>query len=108
MSDDTGRRLLVSTFLVAVALLTWNEMKVNKVMPRPQRYVGAGVIWALLALLSPVLTYSLSGMFSVGVVLMLLYKNVSSSSGSADQGGSGLGGGGSVGGGAGGGGGGSF
>ncbi len=75
MSDDTDRRILITTFIIAVAFLTWQEIK-NKTVPRPARYVGAGVIWGLLGLLGPVLTYPVASMFSIAMLLVLLYQTL--------------------------------
>jgi hypothetical protein len=74
MSDETGKSLLLTTFVLAIAMLTWSEIAKNHTVPRPQRYVSAGILWSILGLLSPVLTYSLTGLFGMGLFLTLLYS----------------------------------
>jgi hypothetical protein len=73
MSDENGHMLLLATFVAAVAMVTWIEVKRNHTVPRPQRYVSAGLLWGILGISSPVLTYSLTGLFGVGILLTLMY-----------------------------------
>jgi hypothetical protein len=80
MSEDQGKMLLLSTFILVVAIVTWSEIKDNKTFPRPQRYVGAGVVWGVLGLSAPILTYPLAGMIGAATMLGLLYTIIRPSS----------------------------
>jgi hypothetical protein len=80
MSEDQGKMLLLSTFILVVAIVTWSEIKDNKTFPRPQRYVGAGVVWGVLGLSAPILTYPLAGMIGAATMLALLYTIIRPSS----------------------------
>lgn len=75
MSDETGRRLLTVTFIAAVAMITYLEIHDKQEMPKPARYVGAGVVYGILGIVAPFITYPLAGMFGVGVFLALLYQH---------------------------------
>lgn len=74
MNERVGRQILLATFIGAVFTLTWSEVGKNKVVPRPARYVGAGMTWGILGLISPIISYRLAAMFGVGLYLALLYQ----------------------------------
>lgn len=74
MTESQGRQVLLATFLAAIATLTWTEMHLYQTMPRPARYVGAGLTWGILGLLAPVITYRLAALFGAGLYLTLLYQ----------------------------------
>lgn len=76
MSESTGRALLLATFFLALAVVSWDEIKHGGVLPRPRRYVGAGVVFAIAGLAAPVIGASTAGVFGAGMVLALLYQGV--------------------------------
>lgn len=76
MSDETGRKLLLSTFAIVVCVLTWSELKTYKRVPQPSRYVGAGLGWGILGFVTPVMGATFTGVFSCGLLLMLLYQTM--------------------------------
>lgn len=74
MSDSPG---LPALFLLAVALVTWDEIRhKGHVPPYPQRYVGAAVAFGLLGVLDK-FAARLSTALAFGLVLALGYQAVS-------------------------------
>ena len=72
-----GGRSLPVLLLVAFALVTWDEVKVQgHLPPYPQRYLGGAVAFGLLGLLD-VYAAPLAAALGFGVVLALAYKAVS-------------------------------
>jgi hypothetical protein len=69
-----GRPALLVTFLVAVAMVTWSELKVNHRIPQPQRFVFAGVVWGVLGVVSELGGPELAAVFGLGMVLVLTYQ----------------------------------
>lgn len=72
MSENTAKQVLFYTFIFAIGIITWTEMKKYHQVPRPSRYVGASLTWGLLALGAPILTYPFVSVFSLGLLLMLI------------------------------------
>lgn len=73
MNEERGRMLLMSTFVLVVIIVTWSEIRDNKTFPRPQRYVGAGVVWGGLGFAAPIITWPLAGMIGAATMLAMLY-----------------------------------
>lgn len=65
---------LLTTFLVAVALIAWTEMRYEQRVPRPERFVFVGLVWATLGIISDLVSPELAALFGVGLVLTLLYR----------------------------------
>lgn len=119
MNDNTGRQILVASFFGTIAVVVWQEIHFGHA-PRPQRFVSAGLLYGILGVAAPILSYPLASLFGVGIFLTMLYAYYDQSSVVASalgqnpdtppgvQGESGFGGLGQAGGGAGGGGGSSF
>lgn len=78
VNPQTGRQLLVATFIAAMAMVTWSEVKDYKRTPQPARYVGAGVVYGLLGILAPFISFELAGLFGIGLLLTLLYQHYKS------------------------------
>jgi len=74
MSEDRGREILLITFMFAIGMVTWTEIHVNKTAPRPSRFVGAGMVWGILGLIAPLISYQVVAMFGIGMDLALLYN----------------------------------
>lgn len=85
MGEETGRRLLTFTFLAAVVMITYLEIHDKQEMPKPARYVGAGVVYGILGIAAPIISYPLAGMFGVGVFLALLYQHYKTPSAGAEK-----------------------
>jgi hypothetical protein len=84
MNPNTGRRLLVTSFLLAVIMATWSEVHDYKRAPVPSRYVGAGVAYGLLGVLAPFISFELAGLFGVGLLLALVYQHYQTPPGAAE------------------------
>lgn len=69
-----GRPVLFMTFLAAVGLITWQELRLYARAPRPERYVYAALVWALLGIVSEMGGDDIAAAFSVGLVLTLVYQ----------------------------------
>lgn len=76
MSEQNGRQLLLGMFFLSLAVVAWDEIKHGGVMPRPRRFIGAGVVFGILGLAAPFISYKLAGIFGAGMLLALMYKGV--------------------------------
>lgn len=65
---------LLTTFGLAVALIAWHEMKYEQRVPRPERFVFAALVWAVLGVISDLFSPELATLFGIGIVLTLLYQ----------------------------------
>jgi hypothetical protein len=74
MSDATAMNLMKATWLLAVIVLTWQEVSKEKVIPRPARYVGAAMVWGILGFAAPAISYRIAAMMSCGMLLTLFYQ----------------------------------
>lgn len=75
MSDDTGKSILGLTFILAIALVIWDELKNNHRVPVPKRFVGATLIWGTLGLVGPLITYPLAAVLALGFLVALYYQH---------------------------------
>lgn len=80
MNDAKGRQLLVMSFFVAIAMVTWQEVRDAKIVPRPRRYVSAAMVYGILGVAAPVLSYSFAGILGVGMVLALFWQHYNNTS----------------------------
>lgn len=107
MKPSTGKGLLVTSFIATIGVITWREIKTNKRVPLPSRYVGASVAFAMLGIAEPIISPELASILGAAIVMAVTVRGKASAT-NGPAGGSGSGGQGGSGGGAGGGGGGSF
>lgn len=68
-----ANKAFVTSFLVAIGLITWNEIKVFKEVPKPERYVGVGVVYGLLGIVASIGDYATAAVFGWAMVVALLY-----------------------------------
>jgi len=79
----TGKSLPVA-FMVAVALVTWDETaKRGHVPPYPQRYVSVGLVYGLLAILATVAAPA-AAVLGWGFILALAYQNAGDTGAASD------------------------
>lgn len=69
-------RLIVAEFGVTVAVVTYVEIVKNGRVPLPSRYIGAGVAFGILGLLSPLISDRLAATLGLGIVLTVLYQGL--------------------------------
>lgn len=78
MSPEAGRSTLLVSFFLALAIVSYQEIHDAKVMPRPRRYISAGMVYGILGVLAPFISYQLAGLFGVGMILALVYQHYQS------------------------------
>ncbi len=82
MSEDTGKQLLFVTFLIAIVLAAWSEIHTFHRLPVPKRFVSVAIVWAMLGLAAPFISYPLAGSLALGLSLPLWYQAVPQKKGS--------------------------
>lgn len=75
MTPETGRRTLLISFFVALVIVSYQEIHDARVIPRPRRYISAGLVYGILGVLSPFISYQVAGLMGVGMVLALMYQH---------------------------------
>lgn len=70
---------LLATFLIAVAMNAWDEMKVKQRVPQPQRFVYIAVVWGVLGIVAEMGAPDLAAVFGAGMVLALAYTHFNAS-----------------------------
>lgn len=91
-------RVLLGAFVVTMAIVTWDEVKRQKRMPVPHRYIAVGMVYAILGIVATLGAPELAAIFGVGVILAQTYATASAgASGVAPVGGGLIGGKGSAG-----------
>lgn len=70
-----SRYALLLTFLVAVAIIAWDEIKVAQRFPMPKRFVYAAVVWGILGVIAELGADDVAAAFGVGMVLVLAYQH---------------------------------
>lgn len=65
---------LFVTFILAMGILTWDELKNHQRIPQPQKYVHAGVVWAILGFVAEFGAPEVAAIFGVGLVLAMTYS----------------------------------
>jgi len=69
------RRLgLLTTFIAALAILTWDEVKTQQRVPKPEVYWHAVIVWAVLGVVAELGVPELAALFGFGYVLSMLYR----------------------------------
>lgn len=76
MNERSGRQLLVMSYVVSIAILTWSEIRQYQRWPIPSRYTGANLVYVLLGLATPLIGWELAGVMGSGMLLALMYKVV--------------------------------
>lgn len=71
-------KLLVSEYLIILAIITWQESDKGQKLPSPSRYWKASVGFGLLAVGSPIIGEALAGALGGGLLLALLYNQYNS------------------------------
>lgn len=70
----TGQRWLVAMFILSLGVVTWDEIREQKRVPKPERYVRVGIVYVMLGVVALLGAPELAAAFGAGVVLMLLYS----------------------------------
>lgn len=65
---------LLATFLIAVGMVTWDEVKNLHRVPFPARYLYIGIVWAVLGLISELGAPEIGAVFGVGLVVAMAYS----------------------------------
>jgi len=81
----TGRRILVGTFLLTIIVLTWDEIREQKRVPVPRRYVSAGAVYGVLGIVSTLGAPEVAAVFAVGVLLAQIYTVNKAATAAAQQ-----------------------
>jgi hypothetical protein len=74
MDEGRAKSILLTTFVLALAILAWTEIYRLHTVPRPVRFVGAGLVWGILGLSAPLISYRVASTMSVAMVIALLYS----------------------------------
>lgn len=75
MNPQSGRVVLLVSFFVAIAIITYQEVHDGSQIPRPKRYISAGMVYGLLGVLAPFVGYPVTGALGVGMVLALIWQH---------------------------------
>lgn len=81
MSHTRGLRILYALFLVNMAVITWQEIKLSASpigWPRPSRYVGLAVAFSVLGVFAEVASSELAAVVGAGLTIALVIKTVQS------------------------------
>ena len=78
MNPAGARRWVLLAWLVAVAIVTWGQLKAPTTnfavkMPDPSAYVGSAMVYSVLALLAEAAP-QVAALFAVGATIGLAYK----------------------------------
>jgi hypothetical protein len=68
------RRGLLTTYIIALSIITWDEVKNFQRVPQPKRYLYATLVWAVLGFLADMGLDSIAVLFGVGLVLSMAYS----------------------------------
>lgn len=64
---------LLATFIAAIGIISWDELKHKQRVPHPEVYIHAAVVWAILGIISELGVPELAAIFGLGLVLSMLY-----------------------------------
>jgi hypothetical protein len=78
---NPDRKILVM-WVIALALITRDELRQGQVLPRPSRYVGSAMVYGLAAVLAEV-TGDFAVWLAVGWTLAIFYGTARDTSGKA-------------------------
>lgn len=76
---------LLATFIAAISILTWDELKTKQRVPHPEVYIRAAVVWAILGLIGELGVPELASLFGLGLVLSMLYVYVKPTAGGTES-----------------------
>jgi len=74
-----GHSIFFTEFIIALAIVTGDEVIKNGRVPLPSRYVWLGVGFGLLSFIAPFTDEKLAAVLGGGIVLALLYQLLPSS-----------------------------
>lgn len=72
--DNMTNRSLVFTYLIAMSIITWGEIKTEQRVPKPQAYVAATVVWVLLGIVAEFGAAPVATVVGFGYILAMLYS----------------------------------
>jgi len=75
MTPDTGRRLLLTSFFVSLVIVSYQEVHDAHVIPRPKRYFSAGIVYGILGIIAPIISFQIAGVFGIGMLLALIWMH---------------------------------
>jgi hypothetical protein len=93
MNSQRGARIISMLFLLDLFIITWSELKPGNNnpspigWPRPARYVGLGVAFALLGAFGELANAELAAVVAAGLSMALIIRTVQSGSTSTASGG---------------------
>ena len=64
---------LLATWLLALSIIGWDEIKRNNRVPQPQRFIAAGVVWAILGVVADFGAPEIATILGIGFILSMLY-----------------------------------
>ena len=64
---------LLITFIIAIGILTWDEIKNQQRVPVPTKYVHAAVVWGILGIIADFGAPEVASVFGLGLVLAMAY-----------------------------------
>ena len=70
----SGTQILATEFVLAVSVVTYDEIVKNGRIPLPSRYLGAGLAFGVLSIASPFISDKLAATLGAGVVLAVLFN----------------------------------
>lgn len=65
-------RVIAAAWIAGIGVISWQETRMNKRAPDPDRFVGWSVAMGILDLISPIISAELSGVFAIGLVIGLM------------------------------------
>lgn len=73
-STGTGQsqKVIAIVWVAGIAVISWQEMKLNKRAPDPDRFIGWGVAMGSLSMVSPIISTELANVFAVGLIIGLM------------------------------------
>jgi len=86
MQTGKGLRILAAAFIAAMGIVTWQELKSSANdspigWPRPSRYLGVAIVYAMLGFLAEILSGELAAVLGVGMLFGLLMQSSASNAG---------------------------
>ena len=64
---------LLSTYVAAIAIVTWREVKLYQRTPEPKHYVRVAIVWGILGVVAELGVPELAALFGFGFVLAMMY-----------------------------------
>lgn len=61
------------TFWAAVAIVSYNELRINMRVPHPDRYIKACIVWGLLSVVADLGAPEVATIFAVGLLVAMIY-----------------------------------